>query len=219
MSSEKQHSPEHEELIKQQALEQQEVKEVLVFFRKFAKPAAIAIAVVCAFVLTDRMFKSQRHKKEAKADTALMQARNTQDFQAVVDDYASTPAGPLALMGLARETFNAGQIDEAAALYATFTKKHGDHELAEQAQLNLIVCKEAKGQLGDAHLLFGEFAAQHRGSHLEPVALTGKARCLEALDMLDEAQIAYEDIMVNFPESSWAQMAEANLKVVLGKKQ
>ena len=153
------------------------------------------------------------------ADTALMHAQGTADLQSIVDDYASTPSGPLALMELAREKFNAGQFDEAETLYTRFTKKHGDHELAAQAELNLITCKEAKGQLGDAHLLYGEFAKNHAGSYLVPSAMMGRARCLEALDLLDEAQIAYEDIMVNFPETTWSRIAEANLKVVLGRKQ
>ena len=74
-------------------------------------------------------------------------------------------------------------------------------------------------QHGDAQLLYGEFVKKNEGSYLVPTAMMGKARCLEALNQLDEAQIAYEDIIVNFPEGSWAQIAEANLKVLLGKKQ
>jgi len=214
-----QHSSQHEEVLKQQALEQQEVKEVLVFLRKYAKPAGIAILVVCAIVLSDKFFKAQRHKKEAAADTALMEARSAEDLQTVVDKYGSTPTAPLALMELAREKFNAGQFDEAEELYTWFTKKHGNHELAAQAELNLITCKEAKSQFGEAHLLYGGFAKKHAGSFLAPSAMMGQARCLEALDQLDEAQIAYEDIIVNFPETAWSRIAEANLKVVLGKKQ
>ncbi|RKX45930.1 MAG: hypothetical protein DRP64_03950, partial [Verrucomicrobia bacterium] len=96
------HSPQHQDVLKQQALEQQEVKEVLVFLQKYAKPAAIAIVVICVVVLADKFFKAQRHKKEAMADTALMHAQGTADLQSIVDDYASTPSGPLALMELAR---------------------------------------------------------------------------------------------------------------------
>lgn len=212
-----QHSPQHEELLKKQALEQQEVKEVLVFLKKYTKPAAITIIAICAIVLVDKFFKTQRYKKEATADAALMHARSADDLQAIVNDYASTPAGPMALMGLAREKFNAGAVDEAEALYTQFTKKHGDHELAVQAELNLIACKEAKGQLGDAHLLYGEFATQHAASFLAPSAMMGKARCLETLGAFNDARIVYEDIKVNYPESIWSQQAEANLKVVLGK--
>lgn len=218
-SQQHQQSSQHEEVLKQQALEQKEVKEVLVFLRKYAKPAGIAIIVICVIMLSDKFFKAQRHKKEAAADTALMDARNAEDLQEVVDTYGSTPTAPLALMELAREKFNAGQFDEAEELYTRFTKKHGDHELAAQAELNLITCKEAKGQLGEAHLLYGGFAKKHAGSFLAPSAMMGRARCLEALDLQDEAQIAYEDIMVNFPETIWSRVAEANLKVVLGRKQ
>ncbi len=214
-----QHSPQHEELLRQQALEQQEVKEVLVFFRKYAKPAAIAIVVICAVVLADKFFKAQRYKKEAAADTALMSARGVEALQDIVNDYASTPAAPLALMMLAREKFNAGQIDESELLYTQFTKKYAGHELAAQAELNLITCKEGKDQLSEAHLLYGQFAKKHTGSFLVPSAKLGQARCLEALDLLDEAQIAYEDVIVNFPETAWSRIAEANLKMVLGKKQ
>lgn len=219
MSHKKQHSPQHEALLKKQALEQQEVTEVLVFIKKYIKPAAIAIVVVFAITLTKGMIKSQRVKKDAAADSALMQARTADDLQKVLNNYPSTPAAPIALMGLAREKFNAGQVTEAESLYTQFTKEHGNHELATQAELNLIFCKEALGQLGDAHLLYGKFAATHAESFLAPVALLGKARCLEALDLLDEAQMAYEDIIINFPESSWTQLAEGNLEVVIGKKQ
>ncbi len=214
-----QHSSQHEEVLKKQALEQQEVKEVLVFFQKYAKPVAIVIVVICAFILVDQFLKSQRQKKELRADTALMHAQSAEDLQAIVNDYASTLASPLALMGLAREKFNAGQIDEAEALYTQFLKKHGDSEQAAQAELNLIACKESKGQLGESHLLYGKFATDHKGSFLVPVALMGRARCLEVLGELDEAQIAYEDLIVNHPESSWSRLAEVNLKMVLAKKQ
>ena len=89
-----QHSPQHEEVLRQQALEQKEVKEVLVFLRKYAKPAAIAIVVICAIVLVDKFLKAQRYKKEAAADTALMHAQSTENLQDIVNDYASTPAAP-----------------------------------------------------------------------------------------------------------------------------
>lgn len=213
------HSPQHEEVLRKQALEQSEVKEVLVFFRKYAKPVGIAIALVCVFVLADRFFKNQRFKKEAAADTALLEARSAADLQNVVDKYESTPSGPIAMMELARDKFNSGQFDEAEILYTQFSKAHGKHELADQATLNLITCKEAKGQFDEAHQLYGDFAASHEGSHLVPAALLGQARCLEAQGKLKEAQVAYEDISVNFSDTGWSRIAEANLKTVISKQQ
>ena len=217
MSSKKQHSPQHEELLKKQSLEQQEVKEVLTFIRKYAKPTAIVTVAVCAFFLVDRYFKSSRLQKEAKADAALLQAASAYDYQAILDDYGSTPSAPPALMGLARQTFNAGQYEEADALYGRFLKKYGDHEMAVQAEFNQITCREAKGQIGDAHLLYGEFVNKHKDSYLAPLAMIAQARCLESLSLLADAKQVYEDLVFSYPGSSWAQMAEANLTVVESK--
>jgi predicted negative regulator of RcsB-dependent stress response len=218
MSSEKQHSPQHEELLKRQTLEQQEVKEVLVFFKKYGKTAAISLIAICVIVLANKAIKTQRLNKEAAADSALLQANTPEALQAIVDDYASTSSQPIALMGLAREKFNAGQLDEAEMLYTQFSKKHGDHELALQANLNLIACKEAKGQIEEAQALYSAFATENADSYLAPSAMMSKARCQEDLGQLDEAQITYEDIIVNFPEGTWSQLAEVNLKVVQAKK-
>jgi TolA-binding protein len=217
-SSQRQHSPQHEEVLKRQALEQSEVKEVLVFIKKYAKPAGIAIALICIYILVDKSLKDSRLQKDTKADAALMSAFDIGTIQTVLDTYASTPSGPLALMELAKERFNAGQVDAAEALYARFAKDYGGHELADQAALNLITCKMAKGQYADAHRLYGEFAQTHADSYLTPAARMGQARCLESLGQLDEAQIAYEDVIVNYPNTVWANDAEFKLRAVLARK-
>ena len=217
MSSEKQHSPQHEELLKKQSLEQQEVKEVMNFITKYAKPTAIVVIAVCAFFLVNRYFKSSRLQKEMKADAALLQASSAYDYQAILDDYGSTPSASLALMGLARQTFNAGQYAEADALYGKFINKYSKHEMAVQAEFNQITCREAQGQIGDAHLLYGEFVKKHKDSYLAPLAMIAQARCLESLSLLADAKQVYEDLVFSYPGSSWAQMAEANLTVVESK--
>ncbi|MEA2069104.1 MAG: tetratricopeptide repeat protein [Verrucomicrobiota bacterium] len=207
----------HEELLKHQALENAEVKEVLNVIQKYAKPVVVGIVVVCALFLSNNFFKGNRIKKEAKADAALMQAKTAADFQAILDDFGSTPSAPLAMMGLAQEKFNTGQLDEAENLYGEFAKKYGHHEMAAQAEFNQITCKEAKGELSEATILYGEFKNKHGDSHLAPVALLGKARCLEALDNYSEAKRLYEDIITFYPESGWSQIAESNLAVVESK--
>jgi TolA-binding protein len=217
MSHNKKHSDQHENLLKQQALEQQEVKEVLVFLKKYSKPVMTAILAVCIVVLAKQFIVNQKIKKRSQADSALMHANSAEALQNVLNDYPSTPASAVAMMGLARDKFNAGKTDEAEALYNQFIKKYAQHELASLAELNLITCKEAREQFGDAHLLYTEFAKNHAKSYLAPAAIIGQARCLEALGQLAEARSAYEDIMVNFPESSWSQIASANQKVILGK--
>ena len=218
MSTEKQHSEQHEELLKKQALEQQEVKEVLVFIQKYAKPASIAIVVICVLILANRFTQSKRLQKEAKADAALMMARSPEDLQAVYENYGSTPTAPLALMELAKSKFNGGQIDAAEELYSTFIKKFSSHTMTAQAELNLIHCQEAKGQHAEAQNRYAEFSQSHKDNLLlSALSLIGQARCMETLQKYSEAKIVYEDIIVSYPDSSWAQIAEENLKILASK--
>jgi len=207
----------HQDLINRQALEEAEVKDFLNLIIKYAKPSFIAVIIVCAFFLTNSFFKNNRIKKQAKADTALMQASTAADLQAVLDDFGSTPSAPLALMRLAQKKFNAGQINEATALYSKFLKKYGKHEMATQARLNQITCTKSEGKQQEAADQFGEFAKTYETSPLAPVALLSQARCLEELSKFDEAKHAYEDLIVNHPRSNWTQDAEHKLKILQSK--
>ncbi len=214
MSSEKQHSPQHKDLLKKKELEQHEVKEVLNVFRKYGVPVLIGILVVCGIFLFDRYLKASKVAKEAKADAALMSAYGPADLEEIVDKYGSTSTAPIAMMNLAMSRFSDGDYDGAQATYTEFLKKYGKHEMALQAELNGITCREAKGELSEAHLLYGEFASQHEDSYLAPVALSYQARCLEEMGNNAEAKRAYEDLIVAYPGSSWAQLAETKLTVI-----
>ncbi len=207
----------HEELLKQQALEQSEVTEVLKFFKKYAKPTAVVVLGICAIFLVSGLMRANRLKKDAQADSALIRARTASEFQQILDEYESTPSAPLALMGLAQENFNSGNVAEANALYSDFIRDYPKHEMAMQAAFNKITCEEAEGKLSEAHIHYGEFAETHKDTHLAPVALIQKARCLETLELFAEAKLIYEDIITFYPNSGWSQTAESNLSVVQSK--
>lgn len=213
MSEEKKNpsdAKQHKEAAQQRALEQSEVKEVLVFFRRYAKPAAAVVILICALFLFDSFLKKRKHGTEIAADAALMDARSEEQLREVAETYASTAAGPFAVMELARQTFNSGDYVAAATLYEDFLRKYSRHELAGQAALNLINCKEAEGRFDEAEALYRSFAEEHAESYLAPAAHLGRGRCLEALGRLDEARTVYEDMMVAYPDSGWARMAEVS---------
>ena len=207
----------HRELLKHKALEQSEVKEVLNFFRTYAKPAAIVILTVCGLILVNNFFKNNRINKERKADAVLMQARSAADYEAILDQYGSTPSAPLALMALAQIRFNDGAIDAADELYGDFLRKYSRHEMAEQAQFNRITCTEARGDNNKAVALYDVFLNDNPESYLAPAALLGKGRSLEDLGQYAEAKQSYEDVIVNYPGGNWALMAERSLNTVESK--
>lgn len=199
------------------SLEQAEVKEVLTVINKYVKPAAILIAIICGLVLTHSLIQNHRMKKAAHADADLLVARSAADYQAILDTYGKTPSAPLAQLGLAQASFNAGQIAEADRLYGEFIEKYPQHEMAAQASFNQITCTEAQGDYPEAAAAFSQFKLDHEESHLAPVALHGQARCLEASQNLVGAQQVYEDIMVFYPNSGWAQLAEQQLRILNAK--
>ena len=209
-----QHAPGHEELLRKQALERAEVKEVVQVYKKYAKPVLTALVAVCLVVLVAASIKSAKQKKLREADTALLRARSVEDLRAVADNYPSTPSAPLALMGVARETFNAGRTDEAAAIYQRVLKEYGTGEWALPAELALIVCKENKGLYDEAQRLYAEFAKTHPDSWLKPKAELDRGRCLENLNRIDEARTVYEDVSANYADSGWSRLADLNLRIL-----
>lgn len=209
----------HEEAVKERhdKLEQAEVKEVLKFINKYVKPAAVGILIICILFLGNSLIRGGQLKKEAQADSDLMVAQSAQDYQNILDNYGKTPSAPLALLGLAQETFNAADVAEASKLYEEFLRKYPKHDMAVQAAYNEITCKEALGQYAKAATAYGEFRAENEESHLAPVALLGKARCLESMNDYAAAKLVYEDVMAFYAGSGWAQLAEQNLGVVNSK--
>lgn len=217
MSSKHEHSEQHEQTLKKQALQQQEVGEVLIFFRRYLKPGIAAIVALCALALFIQSMRSKKQTAVAAAGSALMNAATPGDLEHIVATWPNTPIGPIALMKLARETYNGGSFAEAESLFNRFLKTYADHELARQAELNLIACKESAGHLGEAHLLYGEFAKSHAGTFLAPMALMGQARCLEALGMYEDALMVYDDILTDHGGTEWARNADAHKKVLRAK--
>jgi TolA-binding protein len=199
------------------SLQESEVKEVLDFIRKYAVPTVVVIVLCCGTFLFFSWMRSSKAAREVKADSALMNAMDATDYQRIIDEYESTASAPIAMMNLAMTRFSDGAYDAAQELYTQFLQRYGNHEMALQAELNVITCREAKGELSEAHLLYGEFADKHRDSYLAPLAIMGQARCLEGMESMDEARRAYEDLIVAYPGSSWAEIANTRMTVISKK--
>ncbi len=217
MSDKHQHSPQHKAVLKKQALEQHEVKEVLDVIKKYAVPTTVVVLVVCGIFLFDRYLKASKASKEAEASTALMTAMGAADYEDILDEYGSTSSAPLAMMQLAMARFSEGNYDAAQELYSRFLKKYEKNDMALEAELNVITCREAKGEFSEAHLLYGDFKDRHADSYLAPFAMIGQARCLEAMENPAEAKRTYEDLIVAYPGSSWADLAETRMSVIESK--
>jgi len=176
--------------------------------KTWAVAAGIVLVVVCATVLYRVHARSVVHRSSAM----LYAAQSVQDLEAVVEQYGSTPAVPLALLKLAKAYFDAGNYELAVQRYADFSRKFAEHPMAGVAELGRVHCLEARGQLQEALQAFEAYTEQRPGDFLMGQALLGKARCLEQLARPDEARIVYEDFIVGHPDSPWLPRARDMLE-------
>lgn len=209
------HSPQHEDLVKQHQLEQHEVKEVLKFINKYAKQGGIIIAAIIIVTLAYGVMKNKQQQEAIKADLLLTKANATADYETVATEYGKTKAGQVAELALAREKFNAGAYQEAEAIYAKFAN-NSDPELALIAQFNQITCEEADGQLEKATSMYDAFANANKEHYLAPSALMAKARCLKESGKADEAKMIYEDLLVNDLANPWFDQINSYIKMIEG---
>lgn len=181
------------------------------------KPVAIAAGVVVATILVVNGIRMHRESKVEHASARLGSARSIQELDAVITDFGSTPAAPLARLRLARNLYDQGNYDAALNKYDEVLSEHPDHRFALGAELGRIHCMEAKGQTADALSAFAEFAADHPDHYLTPQAIFGSGRCLERMGQDGEARTLYEDFIAANPESGWLPRAEERLEKVLDR--
>lgn len=205
----KEHSPHSPQ---QQDLEQHEVQEVLRFLKRYGKLIGIGVLAAAATVLISSGIGAWRARRTAEAEQRLMQAQTAQQIEAVVNEYSSTPAAPIALLELAKQHGNAGRIAEARQAYSRFLNDYKDHELRATAEFGLAFCTEADGNSAAAADQYRAFADTHTASHLYAPARIGTARCLAQAGQTDQARIILEDFLAEAPGSAWSERAETLLQ-------
>ncbi|NOU36587.1 MAG: tetratricopeptide repeat protein [Kiritimatiellaceae bacterium] len=208
----REHTPGHEDLLKKQALKEQEVHEVLGFLKRYGKLIGTGLLAAIIAVIASRGFANYKASNLAKAEQMLMSARTPQQLEEVVSKYGSTPTGPIALLNLAKLFFNSGDPAQARVQYERFLKKYNNHDLRPVAELGLAYCTEADGNFAGAAAQFSEFAKKHSTSYLHPIAILSVARCMEQAGQISDARIVLEDFLAENAGTSWASSAENALK-------
>ncbi len=208
------HGPKHNDLLKKQALEENEVKEVLGFLKRYGKLIGAGILAAALTVIGSRLYANHKATMMAKAEKALMAAQTPQELEDLVNEYSSTPTAPIALLDLAKTYFNGGDTEKARAQYKRFLKKYKKHEMEPVAELGLAYCTEADGNFDDAATQFSDFAKKHSTSYLHPQAILSVARCMQQANRTDEARIVLEDFLAENGDSAWAGTAQNELQSI-----
>ena len=195
-----------------QELEQHEVKQVLDFLKHYGMLIGVGILAATLAILVSKGCAHQKTEKLARAEELLISAQYPQQLEDVVNRYSSTPAAPVALLNLAKTSFNDGDYFQARAQYDRFLKKYKKHELSPIADFGLASCSEADGDFDGAIEQFAAFIEAQAGHYLQPLAVIGLARSMEQAGRLDDARILLEDFLTENSASQWAAQAEELLQ-------
>jgi predicted negative regulator of RcsB-dependent stress response len=191
-----------------------ELEAVKAFWRERGTHITIVAAVIAVAVFGSNMVRSHKRRSIADASAQLAASRSTQDLEAIVADYGSTPSAPLALLQLAKASYDMGNFNGAMMHYESFVDSYAGHELASVAEVGLIHCREARGELQAAASEFKAFAEANSDDFLAPTAQLGQARCVEQLGRFDDARIIYENMVADLGDSMWSDLAAEQLETL-----
>jgi len=206
------HSSQHDDLQKEHELESHEVKQVLVFLKHYGKIIGIGMLAAIIVMLSSRGCSQQSASKRARGEGLLVAARSAQQFEEIIDRFGSTPAAPVALLGLAKTFFNNGDYFQARAEYERFFKKYKKSELRPLAEFGMASCSNADGDFGGAIEQFKAFVDIYSGHYLQSPATLALADSLKQANRLDEARIVLEDFLAGAANSQWSAQAENALQ-------
>lgn len=181
------------------------------FLDDHAKKVVIALVLILGLVaaLVARNLLAQQ--REVRAGEALVAAADNEDLRAVVAEFADTPAAGSALIKLGENQLSANDPAAAAESFRRMFDEFPRHDMAAQARLGLAAALLAQGEedaaIGELDTLF----SRHRDSHLAPLALLKKGEILETRGDIDEARAIYEQVTLDFPDSSFVGQAESML--------
>jgi TolA-binding protein len=166
----------------------------------------LAVAILVNLMLTQRRTNAAQAWADVRGSVskeALIEAEKT---------HRGSEIGALASLKLARQAYNEGKYDEAAARFATFIKDYPRHSLLDNARLGQAYALEANGETLKAEESFSQLAQQTASSLLSAEAYVGAGRCATSQSKTAEAKKWYEKATQLELASSYKQQAENALK-------
>lgn len=145
------------------------------------------------------------------AEEALAHADGLEGYRAVVKDFPRSNPAADALLLVAADQRNAGNMEESTAAFRKFLDIHPGHPLAGAALLGIGQNSDASGDAKAAVTSYREVLVRYPGSYVAPFALYSEAEILLRDFRRDEAARALNSILAQFPDSPVARMASDQL--------
>jgi tetratricopeptide (TPR) repeat protein len=184
---------------------------------KMAIMAALVIALLAAAGYGGYRLYSERRANAAAG--LLASAKTAPEFQKVIAEYPSAPAGASAYLLLADAQKAEKKYSEAITTLQSFLNKHPKHELAGTARMAMAGNLEALGKMDEALTAYQRLATSEPRAFTAPAALFSQIRLLKEKNQIEEARRVCEAIMTQYRESRFAAEATYQLRLLKAKNE
>jgi TolA-binding protein len=145
------------------------------------------------------------------AIAALAEAKDIPQLEAVIKNYAGTLPAADAILLVAAEDQKAGKFEESTTAFQNFLKAFPQHPLAGGALLGIGQNQDATGKPAEAMATYQQVVDKYPKSYAAPFAGYAQAEILLRDFRRDEAKVVLDSLVSQFPDSTVARLASAQL--------
>ena len=142
---------------------------------------------------------------------ALADANDIPRLEAVIKNYGGTLPAADAMLLVAAENQKAGKYAESTTAFQNFLKSFPNHPLAGGALLGIGQNQDATGKPAEAMATYQQVVDKYPKSYAAPFAGYAQAEILLRDFRRDEAKVVLDSLVSQFPDSTVARLASAQL--------
>ncbi|MGA1869989.1 MAG: tetratricopeptide repeat protein [bacterium] len=155
---------------------------------------------------------SQFKTMEEKYSKAL------EEFDQVITLYPRSKAAENARFFKLNCLYYLGRYDEVINRAQEYIKKYPNGQFGIQALITIAYSYEQKKELPQACEIFNSILDKHQDYLLRDSIYMDLGRCYEELNDMDKATEAYQQVLINFPQSVFVKEAEKRLEISTAQK-
>jgi len=184
------------------------------FFYLYKTKILIYGGLLVAALLIYAGVQMRQHLRTSGSGALYAVAVTPENFRAVMDQYAGTPAAGNAALRLAQLLRTEGQYDESAAVLRDFIANYPTHPLVCGGWTSLGITLEKKGDMDGALEAYTAAITHFPDSFTTPPAMMAQARIALERGNSDEARRIYTDIAARFNQTLYGMEAMRNLRFI-----
>jgi predicted negative regulator of RcsB-dependent stress response len=172
--------------------------EARVFWLRYQKEIAAALVVVLLAMVGYAGYRFYVNRRDAKAAELLGGAKSQADYENVIAQYSTTPAGASAYLLLAQKQREEKKFAEANTTLQKFVENNPDHDLVPTARLATAANLESLGKDDEALAIYQQVAGKYSSTYCGPLALISQVPILKAKNRTEDARRVCEEMITKY---------------------